>query len=76
MPEKPVDYFKYTVYTKDRSKCSPSVFADGEFYHKEKGVYGNKTGIFISYQGCFLIKSGIFNILIFPKVFYNSPIRV
>lgn len=53
MPEKPVDYFKYTVYTKDRSKCSPSVFADGEFYHKEKGVYGNKTGIFISYQRCF-----------------------
>ncbi len=56
MPEKPVDYFKYTVYTKDRSKCSPSVFADGEFYHKEKGVYGNKTGIFISYQRCFFDK--------------------
>ena len=36
--KKQVDYFKDTVYIKDRSKCSPSVNADGEFYHRGKVV--------------------------------------
>lgn len=32
-------------------KCSPSVNADGEFYHIGKVIYGDTTGIFVSYQG-------------------------
>ena len=32
-------------------KCSPSVNADGEFYHNRKVAYGDTTGIFLSYQG-------------------------
>ena len=27
------------------------MFTDGEFYHKGKVVYGDTTGIFLSYQG-------------------------
>ena len=48
------NYFLYNnVYIQNRSTCSPSVIADGEFYHTGKVVYGDAIGIFLAYQGWF-----------------------